>query len=199
MSDTLELSKRAPRPAQPADEAVEAAPPPGVKWRIKVGDKEYGPYPRTRLIDFLKEGRVGASTLLCCGNDTEFVRADRHANLRWDFSPARKRKFGEVKLEPGETEVPICNYLIAARLLSTSDSFERVLRDSGKMAKATGDIWVLRSKETVQQLRHKLSMVMRKDEQVLIVNASKDRLAWFNLGPETDVAVRDVWDSDEVV
>jgi hypothetical protein len=40
---------------------------------------------------------------------------------------------------------------------------------------------------------------MRKDEQVLIVNASKDRLAWFNLGPESDIAVRDVWDSDEVV
>jgi hypothetical protein len=201
MSETLELSKRAPKGADPANDVGDAAPPPppGVKWRIKVGDKEYGPYPRTRLIDFLKEGRVGPATLLCCGTDTEFVRADRHVNLRWDFSPARKRKFGEVKLEPGETEVPICNYVVAARLLSTNGGFERALMESGKMARCAGDIWVLRSKLTVQQLRHKLSMIMHKDEQVVIVNASKDRLAWFNLGPESDIAVRDVWDSDEVV
>jgi hypothetical protein len=199
MSDTLQLSKRAPK-ALAADDAegFDTPPPPGVKWRIKVGDKEYGPYPRTRLIDFLKEGRVTGSTLLCCGNDTEFVPAARHPNLRWDFSPKRRRGFGEVKLEPGETEVPVCNYLIAARLLSTHDAFERVLRDAGKVARAAGDVWVVRSKHTVQQLRTKLSLVMRKDEQVLIVNASKDRLAWFNLGPENDIAVRDVWDSDDV-
>lgn len=195
MSDMLELSKRVP----PHEGDEPPGPPPGVKWRIKVGDKEYGPYPRSRLIDFLKEGRVNASTLLCCGTDAEFVRADRHANLRWDFSPARKRRFGEVKLDPGETEVPICNYFIAARLLGSNEAFERVLRAAGKMARAAGDMWVVRSKLTVQQLRQQLSMVMKKDEQVVIVNASKDRLAWFNLGPDNDIAVRDVWDSDDVV
>jgi iron-sulfur cluster repair protein YtfE (RIC family) len=151
------------------------------------------------LIDFLKEGRVGAATLLCCGNDSEFVRADRHANLRWDFSPARKRRFGEVKLQAGETEVSICNYVIAARLHPTNAAFQHTLMESGKIARCEGDVWVLRSKLTVQQLRQKLSMVMHKDEQVVIVNASKDRLAWINLGPESDIAVRDAWDSDEVV
>ena len=78
MSDTLELSKRAP--GQEDADDMSAPPPPGVKWRIKVGDKEYGPYPRSRLIDFLKEGRVVASTLLCCGADIEFVRADRFSS-----------------------------------------------------------------------------------------------------------------------
>jgi len=200
MTETLELSKRAPKGADtPHDVGGSPPPPPGVKWRIKVGEKEYGPYPRTRLIDFLKEGRVGPATLLCCGADTEFFRADRHPNLRWDFSPSRKRRFGEVKLEAGESEVPICNYVIAARLLSSNGGFERALMESGKMARCAGDIWVLRSKLTAQQLRHKLSLTMHKDEQVVIVNASKDRLAWFNLGPESDIAVRDVWDSDEVV
>ena len=197
MSDTLELSKQV---RQDNDEGQHSAPPPfeGVKWRVKVGDAEYGPYPRSRLIDFLKEGRVTASTFLCCGNDTDFHRADHHPNLRWDFKAPRKRKFGEPKLDAGETEVPVCNYFIAARLMAGNDRFERVLRDAGKMKLCAGDMWVLRSKQTVQQLRNQLALVMKPNELFFIVNASKDRLAWFNIGVEPDISVRGVWDSDEV-
>jgi hypothetical protein len=198
MSDTLELSKQ----VSPDDEdgAYKAPPPPfeGVKWRVKIGDAEYGPYPRSRLIDFLKEGRVTASTFLCCGNDADYHRADCHPNLRWNFKAQRKRKFGDPKLDPGETEVPVCNYFIAARLVAGNERIERVLRDAGKMTRAAGDMWVLRSKQTVQQLRNQLAPVMRPHEYFIIVNASKDRLAWFNIGVESDIGVRGVWDSDEV-
>jgi hypothetical protein len=66
------------------------------------------------------------------------------------------------------------------------------------MTRASGDMWVLRSRLTVQQLRSQLTMIMRPHEHFIIVNASKDRLAWFNIGVENDVNVRDVWDSDDV-
>jgi hypothetical protein len=197
MSDTLELSQ----PVGPeAEDGPVAAPPPfeSVKWRVKIGDKEYGPYPRTRLLDFLREGRVQASTFIACGNDLDFHRADHHPNLRWDFRTARKRKFGDPKLEPGETEVPVCNYFIAARLVAGNERFEKVLRDAGKMTRAAGDMWVLRSRLTVQQLRNQLTMIMKPHEHFIIVNASKDRLAWFNIGVENDISVRGVWDSDEI-
>jgi hypothetical protein len=197
MTDTLELSEQV-RPED--EEGMHALPPPfeGVKWRVKIGDREYGPYPRSRLIDFLKEGRVTASTFLCCGNDRDYHRADHHPNLRWDFKAARRRKFGDPKLEPGESEVPVCNYFIAARLVAGNDRVEKVLREAGKMTRASGDMWVLRSRLTVQQLRNHLTMIMKPHEHFIIVNASKDRLAWFNIGVENDVNVRSVWDSDEV-
>jgi hypothetical protein len=134
-----------------------------VKWRIRIADKEYGPYPRSRLIDFLKEGRVQAATSIACGTDTSTIhRADHHPNLRWDFKGPKKRKFGDPRLDAGETEVPVCNYFIAARLLSGNDRFERVLREAGKMTRAAGDMWVLRSKQTVQQLRNALTMATRR-------------------------------------
>jgi hypothetical protein len=197
MTDTLELSEQI---GVDDDEGMNTAPPPfeGVKWRVMVGDKPYGPYPRSRLIDFLKEGRVVASTMLACGADTEFKRADQHPNLRWDFKAPRKRKFGDPKLDPGETEVPVCNYFLAARLMAGNERFERVLRDAGKMTRVAGDMWVLRSRLTVQQLRNQLTMIMKPHEHFVIVNASKDRLAWFNIGVEADIGVRGVWDSDEV-
>lgn len=198
MSDTLELSE----PVGAAPDDGDSAPPPPfetVKWRVRIGASDYGPYPRSRLIDFLKEGRVVSSTLLCCGSDTEFVRADSHPNLRWDFKGPRKRKFGDPKLDPGETEVPVCNYFIATRLLAGDAAVEKILRESGKASKAAGDMWVVRSRLTIQQLRNRLTSAMRPHEHFVIVNASKDRLAWYNIGVENDIAVRGVWDSDEVV
>ena len=185
MSDTLELRQ----PVQTGDdEGLHTPPPPfeGVKWRIKIADKEYGPYPRTRLIDFLKEGRVQAGTFIACGTDTDY------------FKGPKKRKFGDPRLDAGETEVPVCNYFIAARLLSGNERFERVLREAGKMTRAAGDMWVLRSKQTIQQLRNQLTMAVKPHEHFIIVNASKDRLAWYNIGVENDIAVRGVWDTDEV-
>ena len=212
MSDTLELSepiRPAPEEAEPADvdapaeqSAAPAQPPPppfeGVKWRVKVGEKEYGPYPRSRLIEFLKEGRVGAHTLLCCGADKTFVRADQHKQLRWDFNAPRKRKFGEPKLEPGETEAPVCNYFVAGRLVSDGARFERMLQECGRVAKISGDMWVLRSRNTVHQIRHRLASILKGHDQFVIVNATRDRLAWYNIGVEADINLRDVWDSDEV-
>jgi hypothetical protein len=195
MSETLDL-------LEPAGDGLEplVAPPPyeSVKWKVRVGDQEYGPYPRTRIIQFLKEGRIKAHTLLCCGSDKDFIAAEKHPNLRWDFSGPRKRRFGEPKLEPGETEPPICNYFIAGRLVSSSDAFERALRSVGKFTLVAGDMWVLRSRMTVQQIRNRLAAAAKPHEQFVIVNATRDRLAWCNLGLEQDIALRDVWDAEDV-
>ncbi|MEM8921508.1 MAG: hypothetical protein AAGB25_09055, partial [Pseudomonadota bacterium] len=129
--------------------------------------------------------------------DDEFMRADQHPNLRWDFSARAARGFNKPKLEDGETEVPVSNFFICCRLLAGSQDFEDVLHETGRFARAGGDMWVLRADVTLPQLRNRLSKVMRKDEQMIIVNATKNRIAWFNLGPENDIAVRSVWDIDE--
>jgi hypothetical protein len=197
MAETLELRQ----PVETGEEEGLHTPPPpfeSVKWRVRIGEKEYGPYPRSRLIDFLKEGRVQAGTFIACGSDPDYLRADCHPNLRWDFKGPKKRKFGDPRLDAGETEVPVCNYFIAARLVSGNERFERVLREAGKATRAAGDMWVLRSRQTIQQLRSQLTLAVRPHEHFIIVNASKDRLAWYNIGVENDIAVRTVWDTDEV-
>lgn len=197
MAETLELRQ----PVETGEEEGLHTPPPpfeSVKWRVRIGEKEYGPYTRSRLIDFLKEGRVQAGTFIACGSDPDYHRADCHPNLRWDFKGPKKRKFGDPRLDAGESEVPVCNYFIAARLVSGNERFERVLREAGKATRAAGDMWVLRSRQTIQQLRSQLTLAVKPHEHFIIVNASKDRLAWYNIGVENDIAVRTVWDTDEV-
>ena len=180
---------------RPTDSHVSVLDVPRVQWRVKIDDKVYGPYPRAKLIEFLEEGRVAAHTLLCCGADVEFHRADDHPNLRWDFS-RHTRGFHEKRLDAGENAPPVCNYFICARLLQSNSAFEQVLHQSGKFARAGSDMWVLRSNVTLPQLRNRLSVALKKDEQFMVVNATKGRLAWFNLGAEHDVAVRSVWNAD---
>jgi hypothetical protein len=159
------------------------------------GIRPLSPHPPDRLSE---RGPRPGRHLHRLRTDTDYHRADHHPNLRWNFNAPRKRKFGDPKLEPGETEVPVCNYFIAARLTGGNERVEKTLRDCGKMSRAAGDMWVLRSKQTVQQLRNQLSMIMKPHESFVIVNASKDRLAWYNIGVEADISVRGVWDSDEV-
>lgn len=168
-----------------------------VQWRVQVDGTVYGPYPRSRLIDFLREGRVSANTMLACGSDNAFYRADEHPNIRWNFHGNTENTARPNETLTEDAEAPLlCNYFISGKLLSDQYNFELVLNRAGKFARAGTNMWVLRSRITLPQLRNKLSAVMGKDDQFVIVNASKGRLAWFNLGAEPDIAVRSVWDSE---
>lgn len=169
-----------------------------VQWRVQVDGTVYGPYPRTRLIEFLREGRVNAHTFLACGSDQEFYRADEHPNIRWNFN-GNTENVARAPSEQSDTDPQapeVCNYFISGRILTDLHVFEQALNQAGKFARAGSDMWVLRSKISLPQLRNKLSAVMGKDEQFVIANASTGRLAWFNIGAEPDVAVRSVWDCD---
>ncbi|MFC7291696.1 hypothetical protein [Hirschia litorea] len=168
-----------------------------VQWRVQVDGTVYGPYPRSRLIDFLREGRVSASTMLACGSDNAFYRADEHPNIRWNFHGNTENTSRANEANANDAEAPqLCNYFISGKLVSEHYNFELVLNRAGKFARAGSNMWVLRSRITLPQLRNQLSAVMGKDDQFVIVNASKGRLAWFNLGAEPDIAVRGVWDSE---
>jgi hypothetical protein len=197
MSDMLELSHTV---SDSYFEGNEPAPPPfeTVKWRIKIADREYGPYPRPRLIEFLKEGRIQAGTLLACGRDQDFRRADQHPQLRWDFSAPKKRRFGDPRANAGEADTPLSNFVVAARLVGGHERFEAALEQAGRATQASEGIWILRSRQTIQQIRSSLLPVAGPNERFVIVNASRDRLAWFNLGAETDNAVRSVWNCEDV-
>ena len=165
------------------------------QWRVMVGDQVYGPYPRARLLEFLEEGRIKAHTRLACGTDETFNRADEHPNLRWDFTNRTEQKT-DSNAAAQDTAAPVCNYFISARILAEHAPFERQLNQVGKFARAGSDMWVLRSRETLPQLRKKLADVLRKDESCAIVNATTGRLAWVNLGAEHDVAIRSIWNSE---
>ena len=47
--------------------------------------------------------------------------------------------------------------------------------------------------ERLQMIRNTLSQTLERGDRFVVVDATRDRLAWFNLGPEVDVRISKVW------
>ncbi len=54
-------------------------------------------------------------------------------------------------------------------------------------------MWLLRTRHSAGIIRNKLSQTLEQGDRFVVIDASRDRFAWFNLGPEVDVRVSKVW------
>jgi hypothetical protein len=54
-------------------------------------------------------------------------------------------------------------------------------------------LWLLRTRHSAGVVRNTLSQTLEKGDRFVVVDATRDRLAWFNLGPEVDVRIGKVW------
>jgi hypothetical protein len=53
--------------------------------------------------------------------------------------------------------------------------------------------WVLTSDTSLNTIRNRLVQKLGKIDTLFIVDAARDKAAWFNFGPETDSRVRRMW------
>jgi hypothetical protein len=54
-------------------------------------------------------------------------------------------------------------------------------------------LWLVRTRFSAGVIRNTLSQTLERGDRFVVVDATRDRLAWFNLGPETDVRIAKVW------
>ncbi|MEQ9315796.1 MAG: hypothetical protein RLN72_08075 [Henriciella sp.] len=71
-----------------------------------------------------------------------------------------------------------------------------MLNRLGKFADVMPGVWVLRSNVKQARIRERLQSTVSPRDQIMIANTTSGRLAWLNLGPEADVHIRNIWDSD---
>ncbi len=72
---------------------------------------------------------------------------------------------------------------------------EAGLHKLGPVAEVAAGVYMLRTRKTAGVVRNAISQATGQGDKVLVIDASRDRLAWFNLGPETDVRMREVWNA----
>jgi hypothetical protein len=53
--------------------------------------------------------------------------------------------------------------------------------------------WLLTSDMTINALRNTLTQRLGRIDVLFIVDASRNKAAWFNYGPEADARIRRVW------
>jgi hypothetical protein len=163
-------------------------------WWVNANLKVYGPYTLGQMGRFIMEGRVIGSTLVATKADGEWVEARFAPSLRGSLHDERTN----FHVQPGEMrkQATSANMLVWADIVTGATfTFEEELRKLGPVAQIAPGLFILRSTRTAGVVRNALSQVLGRGDKFMVIDASRDRLAWFNLGPEIDVRVRDVWNA----
>jgi len=161
-------------------------------WRVLIQDTAYGPYTFGQMQSFIGEGRIGLQTKISKGDVAPFVDAETVQELQ----PALREKAltKPKRRESDQSDTPQ-NYIIVSRLTGAGEnSLVQSLNTFGSFGEAMPGVYVLRSKTKLSVIQQRLQTLTQERDRILIVNATTNRLGWFNLGPEADVHLRSVWD-----
>ena len=70
---------------------------------------------------------------------------------------------------------------------------EQAIMSLGPAYKLAPNVWCVNTDSSAAGLLNDLSIHIGKTDSMFIVDATRDRTAWHNLGPETDAKIRRVW------
>lgn len=153
------------------------------QWWVLVRGRKFGPYTIEQMARFLSEGRVRPTTLVSADGETEWQEARRVMALRGLRTPA-----------PANDAAVAANVFVHAEIVSGSwNAFMAALESMGAVCDLAPGLWLVRTRFSAGVVRNTLSQTLERGDRFVVVDATRDRLAWFNLGPETDVRIAKVW------
>ena len=74
--------------------------------------------------------------------------------------------------------------------------FLQALQHEGVAQRIGDSVWLLRSGTRVEQLRNRLSQTLTRDDRLFLLDSFKNETAWFNIGSNMDVRIRELWDME---
>lgn len=153
-------------------------------WWVQIRGKAFGPYSLDQMARFLAEGRVRQSSLVSQTPDTGWTEARRVPELRGMRTPQASN----------DSAAEAANVFVHAEIISGSwMNFMAALESMGYVCDLAPGLWLVRTKFSAGVLRNTLSQTLERGDRFVVIDATRDRLAWFNLGPETDVRIGKVW------
>jgi hypothetical protein len=175
------------KPVQPAAAERDATE----TWWVQAKGASYGPYARAQLDRFVAEGRIRASTLVSTRRDGGWREAHSAPELAGLFAaPAPTPGFAPKAHEPA-------NLFVFTEIHSGAwMQFMAALEAMGRIAELAPGFWILRTRLSSGAVRNALSQTLASGDRFVVVDATRDRLAWFNMGPGPEVAIREVWNAD---
>jgi uncharacterized protein DUF4339 len=174
-------------------------------WFINVQGRAYGPYSQEQMEGFVAEGRLAAHSLITRAGDTEFHAAGDEATFAALFQqhkakaeaivpaePAPAPSFGRHDVEEGAAERS--HFIIVADMKSRSvQGLEEEIYNLGPAYALLPQVWIVATEQTVNAVRNLLVQKLGKLDVLFVVDASHNKAAWFNFGPEADSRIRRIW------
>ncbi|HVK81039.1 MAG TPA: DUF4339 domain-containing protein [Verrucomicrobiae bacterium] len=153
------------------------------QWWVQVRGKAYGPYTMAQLSDFVTEGRVRPATKVSDAADGPWIEARRVVGL-----------MAQPRHDAANENAEGANVFVHVEIFSGSwDGFMAALTSMGHICELAPGLWIVRTRFSAGVVRNTLSQTLERGDRFVVIDATRDRLAWFNLGPETDVKINKVW------
>lgn len=182
-------------------------------WTISVAGQSYGPYTSQQMQAFVAEGRLAAHSRVAPAGESQFKAAEEFPALLGLFAPGPTPSatgkfvtaegveneedmisptFGRSNDEPRTGERG--RFVIVADMKSRSISgLEEEIFNLGPAYSLMPQAWLLTSDQPINTIRNALVQKLGKMDMLFIVDATHNKAAWFNFGPESDTRIRRVW------
>jgi hypothetical protein len=173
-------------------------------WTIKANDRCFGPYTLEQMRGFVSEGRLAPHSIVATGTGERYAPAQSYDELAALFRPAapvQRPVFFTAEGDLGATyavreaeTTPQSRFIIIAEMKSRSiTGLEQEIQRCGLAIQLMPQAWLLTSEMTINALRNTLIQRLGRIDMLFIVDASHNKAAWFNYGPENDARIRRVW------
>jgi hypothetical protein len=157
-------------------------------WWVQVRGHVYGPYTIEQLAAFVEEGRIRPATRVSDSPSKGWIEARRVEALM-----APLRAASEPAVEP-QTVQEGANVFVHVEIVSGAwPAFMAALESMGSICHLAPGLLLVRTRFAAGVIRNTLSQTLERGDRFVVIDATRDRFAWFNLGPETDARIREVW------
>ncbi len=191
------------------------------RWLLKYGDRVYGPYTPDAMKSYIAEGRIVAQSLIAPEGTLPGADAWQPASSTAPFAeffgravpmpaatpaqprepePAAASSTGRAPYGSGKGQVDrrrqpeTANFVIVMDIKARyAGPLEQAIMSLGPAYKLAPNVWCVNTNATAAGLLNDLSVHIGKTDSMFIVDATRDRTAWHNLGLETDATIRRVW------
>ena len=159
------------------------------QWFIQVDGQAYGPFDDRTLWSYMIEGRVSAQSLISQTANTGYRSVSADPGLMNWLSQATNQP-----IEQPEPELPPTVFMIMAEIKSGQGmNFLQNLQSLGATQRLGESVWILQAKTNAETLRDILSQPLGADDRLFILDSFANETAWFNLSPEMDDQIANLW------
>ncbi len=185
-------------------------------YYVRTNGINYGPYTGHQIKAFIAEGRVVGATLIAAEGDASWRRADQDAlfgpligqvavpqpkpavlAVRAKLMEAEERashKFGQRS--DGSDPKVVSNFIIIFDVKSRgSAKLEQFIMELGPATRLAPTVWLVSGSHAIGALRNQLVQYFGSTDSFTIIDATHNKIGWFNHGPEVDSRIHRVWKS----
>jgi hypothetical protein len=172
-------------------------------WFINVQGRAYGPYSEAQLQGFAAEGRLASHSLVTRAGETEFRAAGDEPALTLLFPQPKPAEEIAAPAQPATafgrhdddgSPPERAHVVIIADMKSRSvQGLEEEIYNLGPAYPLFPQVWLLATEHPVNAVRNLLVQKLGKMDVLFVVDATHNKAAWFNFGPEADTRIRRIW------